>query len=87
MALDTNLAVIGNVSAGILILHGEGDTRAPVEQAYLLEQRLTEINHPVHTLITYSGLGHTFYPVDGWIQPEGPIQDYVLSDIVEWLKG
>ena len=86
LALDTNLAAIGNVSASILILHGEGDTRSPVEQAHLLKQRLTEINHPDHTLITYPGLGHTFYPADGWIQPEGPIQDYVLSDLADWLK-
>ena len=85
-ALDTNLAVIGNVSASILILQGEGETQAPVEQAFLLEQRLTEINHPDHALITYPGLGHSFYPVDGWIQPLGPIQDYVLSDLAAWLK-
>ncbi|MCP8306349.1 MAG: alpha/beta fold hydrolase [archaeon] len=85
-ALDTNLAVIGNVSASILILQGEGDTQAPVEQAFLLEQRLTEIKHPDHTLITYPGLGHTFYPTDGWIQPLGPIQEYVLSDLAAWLK-
>ena len=85
-ALDTNLAMIGNVSGSILILQGEGETQAPVEQAFLLEQRLTEINHQDHTLITYPGLGHSFYPVDGWIQPLGPIQDYVLSDLADWLK-
>jgi len=85
LALDTNLGLIGNVSASILILQGEGDTQVPVEQAYLLEQRLTEVNHPDHTLITYPGLGHSFYPVNGWIQPLGPIQEYVLSDLAAWL--
>lgn len=80
-ALEDTLDMIGNVSASILILQGEGDIQTPVEQAYLLEQRLTETNHPDHTLITYPGLGHTFYPADGWNQPLGPIQEYVLSDL------
>ncbi len=34
-----------------------------VEQALLLGQKLTELRHPDHKLITYPGLGHTFYPV------------------------
>ena len=84
---DTTLDIIGNVSASILILQGEGETQTPVEQAFLLEQRLTEIEHIDHTLITYPGLGHTFYPVDGWIQPLGPMQDRVLADLFAWLKS
>jgi pimeloyl-ACP methyl ester carboxylesterase len=84
--LDTNLDMIGNVSAGVLILQGEGDTQTPVEEAFLLEQRLTEVGHLDHTLITYPGLGHSFYPRDGLLQWLGPIQDYVLSDLVAWLK-
>ena len=83
---DTNLDLIGNVSTSILILQGEGETQCPVEQAFLLEQRLIETNHPDHTLITYPGLGHSFYPAKGLVQPLGPIQDYVLSDLVTWLK-
>ena len=31
----------------------ENDTQTPVEQAMLLQQKLTEINHPDHVLITY----------------------------------
>ncbi len=86
-ALEPNVALIGNVTASILILQGEGDTQAPVGQAFLLEQRLTEIDHPDHTLITYPGLGHSFYPLPSpWIQPLGPIQEYVLSDLAAWLK-
>ncbi|HEX9916028.1 MAG TPA: alpha/beta fold hydrolase [Candidatus Bathyarchaeia archaeon] len=84
---DTALDIIGNVSASILILQGEGDTQTMVEQAFLLEQRLTETGHVDHTLITYPGLGHTFYPVDGWIQPLGPMQDRVLADLFAWLES
>ena len=84
-ALGSTRDMIGNVSCSILILHGEDDTQAPVQEAFLLEQRLSQVKHPDHTLRSYPGLGHSFYPVDGWKQPLGPIQDYVLSDITEWL--
>jgi uncharacterized protein len=59
------LSIIGNVSksTGILILNGENDSLTPVQQAFLLQQRLTEVNHPDHTLITYPGLGHRLSPV------------------------
>ena len=41
-----NLSIIGNVSksTGILILNGENDSQTPVQQAFLLQQRLTELN-------------------------------------------
>ena len=85
-ALETNLDIIGNVTASVLILQGEGDSQTPVEEALLLEQRLTEVGHRDHALITYPGLGHTFYPREGVLQWLGPIQDYVLSDLATWLK-
>lgn len=85
-ALDNNLAFIGNLTSSILILQGESDIQTPIEQAYLIEQRLTEIKHLDHTLITYPNLGHTFYPVDGWTQYLGPIEEYVLLDMSLWLK-
>ena len=85
-ALDSNLDIIGNVSASILILHGEEDQQGPVSEAFLLEQRLTDVGHPDHTLITYPGLGHTYYPVDRWLQLYGPPEEYVLSDLVTWIK-
>jgi pimeloyl-ACP methyl ester carboxylesterase len=84
---DTALDIIGDVSSSILILQGEGDTQTTVEQAFLLGQRLIEVEHVDHTLITYPGLGHTFYPVDGWIQPLGPMQDKVLADLYAWLES
>ena len=37
----------------IFILQGENDTQTPVQQAFLLQQRLTELNHPNHMLKTY----------------------------------
>lgn len=85
-ALESNLELIGEVPASVLILQGEGDTQTPVSEALLLEQRLTEVMHPDHTLVTYPGLGHTFYPREGLLQWLGPIQDYVLSDLAAWLK-
>jgi len=84
-----NLSIIGNVSksTGILILTGENDTQTPVEQAFLLQQRLTDINHPDHTLITYPNLGHAFYPSSQWATGIGPIQPYVLADLYAWLAA
>ena len=84
---DTALDLIGDVSASVLILQGEADTQTTIEQAFLLEQKLTEVEHVDHTLITYPGLGHTFYPADGWIQPLGPMQDKVLTDLHAWLTS
>jgi len=42
--------------------------------------------YPDHTLITYPGLGHTFHPAQGLLQPLGPIEDYVLAHLHDWLK-
>lgn len=83
-----NLVTIENIrpTIGILILQGEEDNQTYLEQALLLEQKLTQIKHPNHTLITYPGLGHTFHPAQGLLQPLGPIEDYVLADLHAWLK-
>ena len=84
-----NLSIIGNVSksTGILLLNGENDSQTPVQQAFLLQQRLTEVNHPDHTLITYPNLGHVFYPSSQWETGIGPIQQYVLADLYSWLEA
>ena len=52
------LGIIGNIpsATSILILQGENDTQTPVQQVFLLQQRLTEVNHPDHTLIAYPNL-------------------------------
>ena len=87
--IPPNLVAIENLrpTTRILILQGEEDNQTYLEQALLLEQKLTQIKHPDHTLITYPGLGHTFHPAQGLLQPLGPIEDYVLSDLHAWLKG
>src|SRR5207245_6429521 len=88
-SLIHTLSIIGNVSktTGILILNGENDSQTPVQQAFLLQQRLTEVNNPDHTLITYPNLGHLFYPSSQWSTGVGPIQQYVLADIYGWLEA
>ena len=84
--------MIGNVSSstGILILQGENDTQTPVQQAFMLQQRLTDVNHPDHTLITQPGLGATGYYSGSsmyGLQKSGPIEDYALADLYEWLEA
>ncbi|HYV52684.1 MAG TPA: alpha/beta fold hydrolase [Candidatus Eisenbacteria bacterium] len=84
-----NLSIIGNVSksTGILIFHGENDSQVPVQEAFLLQQRLTDVNHPDHTLITYPNLGHAFYPSSQWFTEIGPVPPYVLADLYVWLEA
>jgi dipeptidyl aminopeptidase/acylaminoacyl peptidase len=83
------LDIIGNVSSNtsILILQGENDTQTPLQQAFLLQQKLTELGHPDHMLITYPNLGHLFYPSSQWQTGLGPIQQYVLRDLYSWLES
>jgi uncharacterized protein len=84
-----NLSIIGNVSksTGILILHGENDSLTPAQEAILLQQRLTDVNHPDHTLITCPNLGHAFYISSQWSTGFGPIEPYVLADLYAWLEA
>jgi uncharacterized protein len=68
--------------------HKEGGrkTLATVQQVFLLQQRLTKVNHPDHTLITYPSLGHSFYLSSQWLTGIGPIEQYVLADLYAWLE-
>ena len=53
----------------------------------LLQQKLMEVGHPDHTLITYPNLGHLFYPSSQWITAAGgPIEPKVLEDLFLWLS-
>ena len=87
--LQSTLSMIGNVSSsiGILILQGENDSATPLEQGLLLQQRLMEVNHPDHLIITYPNLGHSLSPSSKWISQSGPMAEYVLKDMFEWLSS
>jgi uncharacterized protein len=69
------------------MMAAENDSLIPVKQAFLLQQRLTEANHPDHMLITYPNLGHLFAPSNQWITTEGPVEPYVLADLYAWLEA
>lgn len=56
-----------------------------ISTAFLLQQRLTDVNHPDHMLITYPNLGHFFYPSSQWFAESGPIEPYVLADLYAWV--
>jgi uncharacterized protein len=88
-ALEPNLITITRVPSNIsiLILNGKNDTQTPVQGPFLLQQKLTEINHPDHTLITYPNLGHEFYPSSQWLTSQGKIREYVLADLYSWLEA
>ncbi len=88
-ALEPTLNIIGNgpQATSILILQGENDTQTPLQQAFVLQQILTDKRHPDHTLITYPNLGHVFYPSSEWQTSLGPIQPYVLADLYSWLEA
>ena len=88
-ALPSVLGMIGNVSSNIsiLILEGQNDSQTPLQQALLLQQRLTEVNHPDHQIIVYPDLGHTFVPSNQWITSYGQLPEYVLRDMYEWLTS
>ena len=85
-----NLDIISKVpfSTSILILNGKNDSQTPIQQALLLQQKLTEVRHPDHTLITYPDLGHLFYPSTQWITVAGgPMEPKVLEDLFGWLSN
>jgi pimeloyl-ACP methyl ester carboxylesterase len=88
MAELDNLGVIGNLSSSsILIIQGGRDLGQPPAQAFMLEQKLLDLNHPDHTIIVYPGHGHLLTNIgeDSWIEVIGPIPDYILQDIYSWL--
>ena len=80
-----NLSVIGNISSSsILLMQGGLDSPA---QAFMIEQKLIDVNHPDHTIIVYPGHGHFLTDIgeDSWIDMPGPLPHYVLQDIYNWL--
>jgi pimeloyl-ACP methyl ester carboxylesterase len=85
-----NLSVLGNLSSSsILIIQGGHDLGQPPAQAFMLEQKLLDLNHPDHTVKVYAGHGHllTNMGEGSWIEVVGPIPDYILQDIYSWLTN
>ena len=85
--LTPTLDIIGKVPSdtSILIQQGKNDSDTPIQQAFLLQQELTEVKHPDHKLITYPDLGHNFYPSSQWYTQNGPMEQKVLEDLFSWL--
>jgi predicted esterase len=83
-----NLDIIGKVPSdtSILIQQGKNDSNTPMQQAFLLQQELTEVRHPDHTLITYPDLGHEFSPSSLGFDTKGPMEQKVLEDLFGWLS-
>jgi alpha-beta hydrolase superfamily lysophospholipase len=88
-ALPSVIGMIGNVSSNtsILVLSGENDSQTTPGQALLLQQRLTEVNHPDHLIIVYPDLGHGFVPSNQWVTSHGQMEEYVFQDMFEWLTS
>ncbi|HYF98722.1 MAG TPA: alpha/beta fold hydrolase [Candidatus Saccharimonadales bacterium] len=86
--LTPTLNIISKVPSdiSILIQQGKNDSQTPIQQALLLQQKLTEVRHPDHTLITYPDLGHVFYPSSKWLTADGPMEQKVLEDLFGWLS-
>jgi pimeloyl-ACP methyl ester carboxylesterase len=87
-SLIPNLDIIGKVppDTSILIQQGKNDSNTPMQQAFLLQQELTEVRHPDHTLITYPDLGHEFSPSSPGFVTNGPMEQKVLEDLFGWLS-
>jgi uncharacterized protein len=83
-----NLDIISKVpfDTSILIMNGKNDSQTPIQHAILLQQKLTDVRHPDHTLITYPDLGHLFYPSSQWLTAAGPMDQKVLQDLFSWLS-
>jgi uncharacterized protein len=83
-----NLDIISKVpfTTSILIMNGKNDSQTPMQHAFLLQQKLTEVRHPDHTMITYPDLGHLFYPSSQWSTSFGPMEQKVLEDLFGWLS-
>jgi hypothetical protein len=47
----------------------------------------TNTNHSDHHIITYPNLGHLFAPSNQWFTSVGPIEEYFLHDMFEWLEA
>jgi hypothetical protein len=58
--------------------HQENDSQTPPGQALLLQQRLTEVNHPDHLIITYPDLSI--------LRALGTDADYLYDTVDSYIK-
>ncbi len=65
-----------DISSGIILPNGENDSQTPVQLAFLLQQGLTEVNHPDHILIAYPNLGYVFSASSRLLTGIEPLQQY-----------
>ncbi len=84
-ALEPNTELIRKVSSRLLLVQGLGDIQTPPESSYILFQNAMSGGNKDVSIKTYDGLGHTFSPTYGMIQPLGPIEGIVLDDIGDWI--
>jgi hypothetical protein len=87
-SLIPTLDIISKVPSdiSILIQQGKNDSNTPIQEAFLLQQKLTEVRHLDHTLKTYPDLGHAFSPSSQWLTAWGPMDQKVLEDLFGWLS-
>ena len=57
--LRSPLAQAGRMSAPVLLVHGDADTRVPTEQSVLMRDALAQAGRPVQ-LVLVPGAGHGF---------------------------
>ncbi len=58
----------------ILIQQGKNDSHTPIEQAFLLQQKLTELRHPDHY-------------VDYLSEPGSSVLSFISMDYCSWTNG
>jgi uncharacterized protein len=80
---------VGTILSGytkpVLMMNGEGDIQTVVAGAREAYAKVQATPKAQAVLKTYPGLGHSFFPANGFEQPLGPMQDGPLTDLGDWL--
>jgi pimeloyl-ACP methyl ester carboxylesterase len=80
-------SVLPGYNKPVLMMNGVADIQTVISGARAADEALGKAGNTDHTLLTYPGLGHSFYPTHGVEQPLGPPQAKVLEDMEDWLKS
>ena len=83
MAAASPVTYITSDDPPFLIIHGDEDGTVPVEQAKILNDRLTKVGIP-STLVIVKGAGHDLKGINGL--PTVPTSEEISADILEFLK-